>query len=109
MSGIDEWLNIIRREAHSVAFHGQEKNSLVATSYNPKLHAIKGVLVPSLVETGWIGIGVPQTGGGAGHFVGPRVGTAQDLKGDVFDIDFENGELECRYRRTRPRSSPARS
>jgi len=89
---MDDFLDLIRREAQHAIAGRQYKGTLVATSYNPKTHAIKGILVPSEVETGWIPIATQHAGDGYGVMSGPNVGSAENLDGDVFDIEFENGD-----------------
>ena len=85
-------LEIIRREAMHCIGMTTKSSTLVATSYDPTKHAIKGVLVPSEVETGWIPLASVHAGHGYGVLVGPVTGTADNLDGDVFDVDFLNGD-----------------
>lgn len=89
---IGQWLDIIRREAQHVHFHGAQKSTLICTSYNKDTHAVKGILVPHGVETGWVPIGVAMSGNGYGILTGPKVGSADKLDGDQFDIEFEFGD-----------------
>jgi hypothetical protein len=92
MSAIDAWLNIIRREAQFGYMQGQGKSTVICTSYNPQTHAIKGILVPHGIETGWIPVGVQHAGNGFGILTGPNVGSAGALDGDQFDVEFEFGD-----------------
>jgi hypothetical protein len=112
MSGvIDPWLDIVRREAQHVAFYGQSKSTLIATSYDPNNHAVKGILQPHGVETGWVRLAAIHIGNGYGILVGPNVGnggptsqgsgssssgsgsgSGQQITGDQFDIHFEFGD-----------------
>ncbi len=101
-----KWLDIIRREALHVHFHGQTKSTVICTSYNPKTHAIKGILVPHGVETGWIPIGVAHAGNGYGILVGPKAGDPQKLDGDQFDVEFEFGDPNTPIARHRLFSTP---
>ena len=113
MSG---FLNVIRREAMGLLGGLQRSSTLVATAYNPKTHAVKGILVPSEVETGWIPLASVSAGDGYGVMVGPVVGSAEDLDGDVFDVDFLNGDPNTPIAKHKhfsqadnpPRCSPAR-
>lgn len=89
---MEEILNIVRREAQHATAGRQMKSTMVVTAYNPKTHAVKGILVPSEVETGWVPIAVQQAGDGYGVMSGPNPGSAEKLDGDVFDIEFENGD-----------------
>ena len=89
---MEELLNVVRREAQHAVGGRQSKSTLVVTGYNPKTHAVKGLLMPSEVETGWIPIAVQQAGDGFGVMSGPNVGSAEKLDGDVFDVEFENGD-----------------
>lgn len=89
---MEDVLNIVRREAQHAVGSRQSKSTLVSTGYNPKTHAVKGLLMPSEVETGWIPIAVQQAGDGFGVMSGPNVGSAEKLDGDVFDVEFENGD-----------------
>src|SRR6201984_3451203 len=101
MSELDAWLEIVRREAGVVGGQRDKKITLVATGYNPQTHAIKGMLVPHGVETGWIPIATLSTGNGFGVLVGPNVGDPQKLDGDQFDIEFENGDPNTPIARNR--------
>lgn len=89
---MEEFLDIVRREAQQIVASRQWKGSVVATSYDPKTHSIKGIHMPSEVETGWIPLSAIQAGDGYGVMAGPTVGSAEKLDGDVFDLDFENGD-----------------
>ncbi|MFH7191284.1 hypothetical protein ACHWGL_30750, partial [Klebsiella pneumoniae] len=89
---MEDFLNVIRREAQHAVGGRQFKQSLVVTSYNPNTHSVKGILVPSEVESGWVPIAVQHAGDGFGIMSGPNAGTAEKLDGDVFDIEFENGD-----------------
>lgn len=106
MIGIEPWLDILRREALNVVKHSQTKSTLVCTGYNPNTHAVKGILVPYGVETGWVPIGVIGAGSGYGVLVGPRVGDPQALDGDQFDIEFEFGDPNTPVARHRFHSTP---
>ncbi len=92
MSAEDAWLDIVRREAQAVVFALHNKSTLIATSYNPDDHTIKGILVPHGIESGWVRIGVAHAGNGYGIATGPKVGSADALDGDQFDIQFEFGD-----------------
>lgn len=93
MSFDDNWLDIIRREAAIVAAgHHVEPSILVATGYDPDKHAVKGILQPHGVETGWVALPTMHVGNGWGIAVGPQIGTAEDLKGDQFHVAFLNGD-----------------
>ena len=89
---IDGWLDIIRDEVATVASMRNWKGTVVATSYDPKKHAIKGILVPHEVETGWIPIGVGAIGNGYGDVMGPKTGDPEKLDGDQFNIEFDTGD-----------------
>ena len=91
MSG-DGLIELIRREATIIAAMRQWTGTVVATSYDPTKHAIKGVLVPHEVETGWIPIGVGAIGSGSGDLMGPKVGSADALDGDQFNVQFDAGD-----------------
>lgn len=95
MSG-DFW-DLVRREAqNAVVSMRQAKGTLLCTAYNPKSHAVKGILMPHEVETGWIPISVAHAGNGFGVLIGPKVGdagkAADGFDGDVFDVEFDSGD-----------------
>lgn len=92
MAELDEYLEIVRREAGILIGQRALPSSLVTTSYDPKKHAIKGMLMPHGVETGWVPIGVQGAGKNFGIFIGPHAGDPQKLDGDQFSIEFENGD-----------------
>ena len=84
--------NIIRRVASEVMGQISHPTTLVATAYDPDKHAVKGMLVPDEVESGWIPLAALHAGDGFGIVVGPNVGSADKLDGDVFTIHFVNGD-----------------
>lgn len=89
---MDDLIQIMRREAMGVVRQFQQgSGTLVATAYNPKTHAIKGMFVPSEVESGWIPLAVMQAGDGFGVMAAPNIGSAEKLDGDVFNVSFEGG------------------
>ena len=88
----DEFWNQVRRIAQEVAGRSQFKGTLVSTSYNPDLHAVKGIIQPHGVESGWVPIAALHVGNGFGIAVGPRVGSADALDGQVFDLHFDGGD-----------------
>lgn len=100
------WLDIIRRETQHTHFHGATKSTLICTAYNPKTHAVKGILVPHGVETGWVPVGVTSAGNGFGILVGPKVGDSEKLDGDQFDVEFEFGDPNTPIARHRLFSTP---
>ena len=89
---IDGLLDIIRDEVATVASMRNWKGTVVVTGYDPIKHAVKGILVPHEVETGWIPIGTGAIGSGYGDAIGPKVGTADQLDGDQFNVEFDNGD-----------------
>lgn len=89
---VDQIVDVIRREVAMQIAQRQVKGTLVCTSYDPDKHAIKGMLMPHRVETGWIPIGSHHIGNGFGMLVGPKPGSAEKLDGDQFDIVFDQGD-----------------
>lgn len=102
---MSDWLEIIRRESDVVTSGRNLKSTLIATSYDPKKHQIKGILVPHGVETGWVPIATNSAGKNWGIMAGPEVGSADKLDGHQFDIDFENGDPNSPIARHRMFSS----
>lgn len=97
----DELTNHIRRIATEVVGARRSKSTLSCTSYDPVAHAVKGIIQPSGVESGWVAIGALHTGNGYGILVGPSVGDANGVGGDQFDLDHEGGDpntLVARYK-----------
>ena len=88
----DDLIEIIRREAANVVAQLHLKSTLVATSYDPDKHAVKGMLMPHNVESDWISMGAIHIGDGYGILVGPKCGSKEKLDGDQFDIEFERGD-----------------
>ncbi|MCJ2084593.1 phage baseplate assembly protein V [Methylobacterium sp. E-005] len=84
--------HIYRREAQRATGGRQHKGTMAVTAYNPQIHAAKGVLLPSMVETGWVPLASHHAGDGYGVMVGPNAGSATDLDGDWMDVEFENGD-----------------
>lgn len=93
---IHELFDYVRREAQNAVAMREMKGTLLCTAYNPKTHAIKGILMPHEVETGWVPISVAGAGNGFGVLVGPKVGdaskAADGFDGDVFDVEFDGGD-----------------
>ena len=89
---IDAWLDIIRDEVATVSSMRNWKGTVVVTSYDPTKHAIKGILVPHEVETGWIPLGSGMIGNGYGDVMAPKAGSATDLDGDQFNVEYDNGD-----------------
>ncbi len=71
----DGLIDLIRREAAIVSSMRHWKGTVVVTGYDPKKHALKGILVPHEVETTWIPIGSGAIGSGFGDLIGPKVGS----------------------------------
>lgn len=88
----DDWIEIVRREAGVMSASRASPTVLVCTSYNPKKHAVKGILQPYGIETGWIPIGIIGAGANFGVVIGPRAGDAKKLDGDQFEITFDGGD-----------------
>ena len=106
---MDEWLDIIRREAANMIAAKQMKSTLVATGYDPATHSVKGVLVPHGVETGWVRLAAIHAGNGFGIVTGPTPGDATKLDGDQFDIDFDGGDpntIVARHRQHSKQDAP---
>lgn len=87
-----DFLEIVRREAHAVVAARQYQGTVVTTAYDPKTRSIKGVLVPSGVETGWIPLATLHAGDGYGIGAGPKCGSAEKLDGAVFEVSFQGGD-----------------
>jgi hypothetical protein len=102
---VDEWIEIARREAGITSGSRQTPLTLVTTSYNPKIYAIKGILQPHGVATGWVPIGVIGAGQNFGVVIGPKAGDAKKLDGDQFSLEFENGDPNTPIARHRLSSS----
>lgn len=103
---MDEWLDIIRREAANVVASRQLKSTLVATGYDPATHSVKGILVPHGVETGWVRLAAIHAGNGFGIVTGPTPGDDKKLDGDQFDIEFDAGDPNTIIARHRQHSKP---
>jgi uncharacterized protein involved in type VI secretion and phage assembly len=84
--------DIWRKEAQRATGGYQRKATVAITGYNPEKHQAKGILLPHMVETGWVPLSSQHAGDGYGVMVGPNVGSAEDLDGDWMDVEFENGD-----------------
>lgn len=89
---IDELTDHIRRIAQEVVGRAQFKGTLVCTGYDKVTHSVKGILQPHGIETGWVPLAALHVGNGFGIVVGPRVGSADALDGQVFDVHFDGGD-----------------
>ena len=90
--GHDDLLDLIRMEAADVVAERQFDGTLVATSYDPDRHMVKGMIMPHKVESGWVRIGASHTGNGFGIVAGPNIGSADKLDGDQFSLHYEGGD-----------------
>ncbi len=92
MTDTDELMSHIRRIAQEVMGRSQFKGTLVCTAYNPQTHAVKGIIQPHGIESGWVPLAALHVGNGFGIAVGPRVGDPKKLDGQVFDLHFDGGD-----------------
>ncbi len=88
----DGLLNIIRREAGNAVASREFTGTLVVTAYDPSTYAVKGMIMPHEVESGWVRITGDHIGNGYGNLAGPKVGSADDLSGDQFALEFDRGD-----------------
>lgn len=88
----DGLLNVMRREAAVAVASREFRGTLVVTAYNPKTYAVKGIIVPHEIESGWVQITGDHIGKGFGNLAGPKVGSADALDGDQFAIEFDRGD-----------------
>lgn len=86
------WTDFIRRQVETLLVRMHPSETMVATSYNPQSHAVRGIVVPHGVETGWVPISTPMAGAGYGVVVGPEIGSGDGLDGNVFHMTFEQGD-----------------
>ena len=98
--------DVMRAYAAQAVAARQFKGTLVTTGYNPQTHAVKGILVPHGIETGWIPIAAVHAGNNYGIACGPKVGDAQALDGDQYDIEFDFGDPNTIVARHRQFSTP---
>ena len=89
---LDEFENHIRRIATEIIGARHTNTTLCCTAYDPKTHAVKGILQPSGVESGWVPIAAMHVGNGYGILAGPMVGDANGVGGDQFSVDHEAGD-----------------
>jgi hypothetical protein len=92
MVDVAEFVHFIRRIAQEVVGRQQFKGTLVCTAYNPDTHAVKGIIQPHGIESGWVPLAAMHVGNGFGILVGPRVGSSDALDGQVFDLHFDGGD-----------------
>ena len=89
---IDELTDHIRRIAQEVFGRSQFKGTLVCTGYDKTTHSVKGIIQPHGIESGWVPLASLHVGNGFGIVIGPRVGSADKLDGQVFDVHFDGGD-----------------
>ena len=92
MIDASEFVHYIRRIAQEVVGRSQFKGTMICTAYNPKTHAVKGIIQPHGIESGWVPIATMHAGNGFGMLAGPRVGSAGKLDGQAFDVSFDQGD-----------------
>lgn len=105
----DEIRDQVRREVAMAFAQQHTKGTLVCTAYDPDKHTVKGMIMPQKVESGWMPLGAIHVGNGFGIVVGPKVGSADKLDGDQFDIHFENGDPNTPMAAHRVHSSKAKA
>lgn len=89
---LDTLLSHVRREAANAVASREFTGTLVVTAYDPQTYAVKGMIMPHEVESGWVRITGDHIGNGYGNLAGPKVGTADDLSGDQFALEFDRGD-----------------
>lgn len=89
MNNIDDWLNIIRREAERVVDRRASGVRIgTVTSYDPAAHAVKLALQPEGTLTGWLPLASIGVGNGFGVYVGATTGHA-------YAAYFHEGDVEA--------------
>jgi hypothetical protein len=101
----DALADAARREARNIITKHFFSGTLVTTGYDPEKHVVKGIIVPHGIETDWIPIGNHHVGKDFGILVGPKVGDPKKLDGDLFDIEFDGGDLSSPIARMRIHNS----
>jgi len=86
MGGTSELTNLIRREVLRVLATQARPRVGMVTSYDPDLYAVKLMLKPEDVETGWIPLSTLHIGNGFGVAIGPEVG-------DQMEVAFQEGSM----------------
>ncbi len=82
----------MRREAAIAVGSREFKGTLVVTAFDPSTYAIKGMIVPHEIESNWIQMTGDHIGNGFGNVAGPKVGSADALDGDQFNVEYDNGD-----------------
>ena len=89
MREMNELINLIKREAARSA--GANRNRIgKITSYDPQTYAVKVMLLPDNVETGWVPMSAPFIGNGFGIAVGPSIG-------DMVIVDYHEGDQDSPF------------
>ncbi len=92
MISINALMNYIRREAGNAVASREFTGTLVVTAFDPSTYAVKGMIMPHEVESGWVRMTGDHIGNGYGNVAGPKVGTSDDLSGDQFALEFDRGD-----------------
>lgn len=83
----DDLLNIVRREVHRVVQGLVQRPRIgTVTSWDPKTHSAKVMLMPENIETGWIPVSNHHAGNGYGVLIGLEIG-------EQVEIGFQEGDI----------------
>lgn len=85
--------DMIRRIQDQMQTRQAKDQKGLITSYDPNAYAIKVMLKPQNVETGWMTMGTAHVGNNFGIAVGPAIG------GQV-EVGFENGDISTPFFRS---------
>jgi phage baseplate assembly protein gpV len=86
----EELWNMVRREIQRTIEDRMQGRVGTVSSYDPDRHAVKMLLQPEEIETGWVPIASPHIGNGFGIVVGPGIG-------DQMTIGYHEGDLNSPY------------
>lgn len=87
---MQELLNAMaaRRDAQDDSKHPAREG--MVTSYDPDNYCVKVMLMPDMIETGWLRISTPWSGNGFGMFAPP-------MQDDVVEVHFQEGDLQVGF------------
>jgi len=88
MSDYARFANQMRAQAFAANSASSEPRHAKISSYDPDTHAVKVMVQPEDIESGWMPLGAIGVGNGFGVAIGPNIG-------DQVKVVFANGDFEA--------------
>lgn len=87
--------NAVRLQAQRAMLGSQDTVRGIVTGYDPDAFAVKVMIMPEEVPTGWLPLASPWIGNGWGMMFAPSIGDAVSVH--FFDGEIQSGYVEGRF------------